>query len=379
MKVFNLPDLGEGLTDAEIREWYVKVGDEVKVDQPVVSMETAKALVDVPSPYHGKIKTLHGKPGDIIETGSPLISFESEGNEKTAEDQGSVVGQLEKSDKKWQENMTLSQQKKTTVGAIKAMPAARVLAKEMQIDINQIQPTGPNGLITVDDVKNAFATKDSSHHYAPAFQFSGEKLRGVRRMMAETMTLSQHIVPVSIFDDANITHFPPKHDFTVTIIQSIIHAVKEEPSLNAWFNGSTLERKLFHAVHMGLAVDSDEGLFVPVIKEAQTLSRENLRSAIDACKDAIKARSLSADKMQGATITLSNFGMMAGRYATPIIVPPMVAIIALGRLRETPLISEDQVKPGRILPLSLTFDHRAVTGGEATRFLGAMIQFLETK
>lgn len=378
MKIFHLPDLGEGLAEAEIREWYVKVGDVVKVDQPIVSMETAKAVVDVPSPYAGKIVALHGKANDIVPTGAPLISFESD---EVKKDKGSVVGKLETSEKKWDDgDVIIGSAKTKSTSTIKAMPAARVLAKELHIDLNAVTPTGPQGLITVDDVKKCLHHTSSTSTQTTQEANQTEALHGVRRVMAQAMMQShREIVPVTIFEDVDISHFSKDTDLTVELLKAIVVGAKAEPALNAWFDGKTLERKIFEKVHIGLAMDSAEGLFVPVIKQVEEQSHEALRKVIESHKKAVKTRSIPAADMQGATITLSNFGMIAGRYATPIIVPPAVAILACGRCRDVPVVRQGKVEIGRILPLSLTFDHRAVTGGEATRFLGVVIQYLEKR
>lgn len=381
MKTFYLPDLGEGLAEAEIREWYIKVGDVVKVDQPLVSMETAKAVVDVPSPYAGKIIELHGNANEIVKTGAPFITFET--NEVTG-DKGSVVGKLETSEKKWDDGSVIIGAAKAKSVSVKAMPAARVLASQMNVDLHQVTPTGPQGLITADDVKRYLHVQPAASQPIPitSKKLTGdtEALHGVRRVMAQAMTQShQEVVPVTIIEDADITDLPPKTDITVRVLNAIVAAVKAEPSLNAWFDGRTMERKLFEEVNVGLAVDTEEGLFVPVIKNVQSQSKEKLREMIDTYKQSVRTRSISPSDMQGATITLSNFGMIAGRYATPIIVPPSVAILGCGRSREVVVPKEGKVVIGRSMPLSLTFDHRAVTGGEATRFLRMVIQCLEGK
>ena len=195
--------------------------------------------------------------------------------------------------------------------------------------------------------------------------------------MAQAMSQShREIVPVTIIEDADITDVP-KTDMTVRLLKAIAAAVKEEPALNAWFDGKTLSRKLFSDVNIGMATDTEEGLFVPVLKQVQDKSPEELRQIIDGYKVAVRERSIPAADMQGATITLSNFGTISGQYATPIIVPPAVAILGAGRGREVALVRNGQVVIGKVLPLSLTFDHRAVTGGEATRFLGAVIKHLQ--
>lgn len=374
MKIFHLPDLGEGLAEAEIREWYIKVGDTVKVDQPLVSMETAKAVVDVPSPYAGKIIKLYGNANDIIKTGAPLISFEMD-DVVADKPKGSVVGSLEESSKKWDEGDVIIGAPKTKSTTIKAMPAARVLANQMNIDLSLVTPSGPQGLITPADVKK-FMEQSSSH------QLGGETetLHGVRRAMAQAMAQShREIVPVTIIEDADITDLPAKTDITAHLIQAIVAAVKAEPSLNAWFDGKTLARKLFSEVNLGLAVDTEEGLFVPVIKKAESKSKEELRKIIDGYKTSVRSRSIPPSDMQGGTITLSNFGTITGLYATPIIVPPTVAILGCGKSREVAIPRDGKIVVGKIMPLSLTFDHRAVTGGEATRFLGEVIRNLARK
>jgi len=382
MKIFRLPDLGEGLAEAEIREWYVNVGDSVKVDQPLVSMETAKAVVDVPSPYAGKIIELHGTVNGVVKTGAPLISFESDqvatepAKEKSA-DKGSVVGKLESSESKWDDSDVIIGSARTASKSIKAMPAARVLATQMNIDLAQITATGPQGLITVEDVKKAMGAGTSHSPASVALPGETEPLRGVRRVMAQAMMQShREIVPVTIIEDADISNLPPKTDMTARLIQAMVAAAKAEPALNAWFDGKSLARKTFSEVNIGLALDNAEGLFVPVIKHAETLTAEQIRKLIDQYKETVGNRTVAASDMQGATITLSNFGTIAGCYATPIIVPPAVAILGAGRSRETVIVKDGKITAGRILPLSLTFDHRAVTGGEATRYLSAVIKNL---
>jgi 2-oxoisovalerate dehydrogenase E2 component (dihydrolipoyl transacylase) len=376
MKIFHLPDLGEGLAEAEIREWYVKEGDEVKVDQPLVSMETAKAVVDVPSPYAGKISQLHGKANEIIKTGAPLITYETD---EVAADKGSVVGKLETSEKKWEDGDVIIGGARTRAPAIKAMPAARVLAQQLQVDLSQVKATGPQGLITAEDVKQYIENNTDNKWSATQLTGQTEALRGVRRVMAQTMAQShREVVPVTIVEDVDLTDLPAKSDITVHILKAIIAAAKAEPALNAWFEGKSLERKLFDEVHIGLAVDSTEGLFVPVIKNAEARTDQELRQVIDEYKKSVNSRTVAAKDLQGATITLSNFGMITGRYATPIIVPPAVAILGCGRSRDVVIPRHGQMVIGRVMPLSLTFDHRAVTGGEATRFLGTVIQHLQS-
>lgn len=378
MKVFNLPDLGEGLPDAEIVEWHVKEGEKIEVDAPLVSMETAKAVVEVPSPYAGTIVKLHGEPKDIIKTGAPLVEFVQEGSEQTRQDTGTVAGKIETSDR-------IIKQVAATSSGIKILPRVRALAKKMGVDLTNITPTGENNTITMDDVKNAANSGTNNNHplqenpIKSSIDPSYEKLTGVRRQMAIAMEKShKQVVPVTIFDEVNISKWINNQDsdLTVRVIQAIISACQKEPALNAWYDGSMQARKLISQVNLGLAADTQDGLFVPVIDNSQELSSDQLREKINYIKSALKARSLDPKQLSGASIVLSNFGKFAGKFANPIVVPPSVAILAVGRSYMASVIEDNTVKLGVNLPLSLTFDHRAVTGGEATRFLGAVMEAL---
>lgn len=373
MKIFNLPDLGEGLAEAEIREWFVKVGDDVKVDQPLLSMETAKAVVDVPSPYNGRITKLYGNNGDMIQTHSPLVEFEGEA-ELTRKDKGTVVGNLEESETVLDEGDVIIGIPQKAMRTVKAMPAVRALAKQMQVDLNKVKATGPQGQITADDVR--------LHAEQPSSDVNGKviPLRGVRHFMALAMMQShQEVVPVTISDDADITDLPRDADFTVYMMQAIVAGVKAEPALNAWFDGKKMERILYDEINLGLAIDTEEGLFVPVIKNMDHKSPKELRGDINHFKASAKDRTLKPEDFQNATITLSNFGIFAGQYATLIVVPPMVAILGCGKIREIVGVNQGKMEIRRVVPLSLSFDHRAITGGEATRFLAAVIDHLQKK
>jgi len=373
MKIFHLPDLGEGLPDAEIREWYIKEGDEVKVDQPIVAMETAKAVVDVPAPRSGKIIKLYGKAGEVINTGAPLVEF-SDGDAPVAK--STVVGNLQVGNTVIQESATGIKPTATAATGIKAIPAVRALAKKLNVDLNQVTPTGPNKQITVADVENA--AKHPAVH-SPE-NMTGEPLRGVRRAMAITMAQSHsEVVPVLLVDDADIHAWPTGTDVTGRMLRALIAGCEAEPSLNAHYNGKAMAINLQKEVHIGLAMDAPEGLFVPVIKNANQLTPTEWRNKINLFKEQVKARTVPQDDLKGASIVLSNVGTFAGKYASPIIVPPTVAIVATGRIREEVVAHHGKIEIHRIMPISLSFDHRAVTGGEAARFLAAVIKDLQAE
>ena len=355
--------------DAEIHEWFVKEGDVVVADQPLVSMETAKAVVDVPCPQGGVISKLYGNPGDVIKTGDPLVAFAS--STAKSSDKGTVVGNLEESSEVSEDNFIIGVQN-SAKSRIRATPAVKMLAKKLDIDLSTLKGTGEFGVITREDVQ---AQADKNSQVPVGF----EPLRGVRRAMLSSMVQSHaEVVPVSIFDEADISNWKPGTDITVRLIRAIIHGTQKEPALNAWFDTKHGARQCFKEVHLGLAMDNDEGLFVPVIHDAAKRSDVELRQIINEFKTSVGNREITADKLKGATITLSNFGKFAGRFASPIIVPPMVSILAVGRLYKGVVANaEGNIEAHNMLPLSLSFDHRAVTGGEATRFLGAVIESLQ--
>ncbi len=453
-KTFILPDLGEGLPDATIVEWFVKPGDTIKLDAPLVSMETAKAVVEVPSPVSGKVLKLAGGDGDVVVTGTMLAEFEvdpsmpqrAEGqdtghhhappaaapappapapvaattsSEPKRDDAGTVVGAMQSSD-------AVRSEAAVAVGGVKAMPAVRAMARKLGVDLTRVRATGADGVATMDDVKRAAAdgsakvgaagaasvgaagaatsgaaarpiaasaapTTDAGQRtqlsatgkpmrtQPPGVSASGqpEQLKGVRRNMARVMADAHtKVVPTTLTDDADIHAWMHGNDMTVRLVRAICVAAKAVPALNAWFDGDNLTRTLHPHVDIGIAVDTDDGLFVPALRNADVLDARGVREAITRLRTQVEDRSIPSSELSGYTISLSNFGMFAGRYATPVVVPPCVAIVAAGRARHqiTPVLGG--FESHKVIPLSLTFDHRVCTGGEAARFLRAMLDDL---
>ena len=442
IKTFYLPDLGEGLPDATVVEWHVKEGDSIKLDAPLCSMETAKAVVDVPSPYTGKVTKLYGAPGDIIETGAALADFEPDPNAKqraeaestghhhgpkkteaaapapapapaaaTAdrEDEGTVVGAMVSSN-------AVHVEQAADVGGVKAVPAVRALAKKLKVDLTRVRPTGADGVVTMKDVKDAAANgsaplgaaparavpASAGRHLAPELPEPGpapsrtttslagkpvrtappsqaasgqpEQLKGVRRNMARVMAEAHaNVVPTTLVDDADLHAWIGKQDITARLVRAIVAACKAVPALNAWFDGKNLTRTLHPHVDIGIAVDTDDGLFVPALRNADMLDGHGVRAAIKRLRTQVEDRSIPSTELSGYTISLSNFGMFAGRYATPVVVPPTVAIIGAGKLSHDVVAVMGGIEVHRRMPISLTFDRRAATGGEAARFLKALL------
>jgi pyruvate dehydrogenase E2 component (dihydrolipoamide acetyltransferase) len=471
-KTFHLPDLGEGLPDATIVEWYVKEGDVIRLDDNLVSMETAKAVVDVPSPVSGKVLKLAGGAGDIVVTGAMLAVFEvdpsmpqrAEGQETghhhgggghaqapgqgvgtqdpmpddrvvasqeggalphdeqapakaaSAErsDAGTVVGAMQSSD-------AVRSEQASAVGGVKAMPAVRAMARKLGVDISRVRATGADGVVTMQDVKNAAADgsakagqgggsqraadrgsaspQQQQQQFAPqaqqqaqrstmsqsgkpmrtqppGVQASGqpEQLKGVRRNMARVMADAHaKVVPTTLVDDADLHAWLGKQDITARLVRAIVAACKAVPALNSWFDGEALTRTMHPHVDIGIAVDTDDGLFVPALRNADMLDGNGVRQAIQRLRTQVSDRSIPPSELAGYTISLSNFGMFAGRYATPVVVPPCVAIVGAGKLSHDVVAVMGGIEVHRRMPISLTFDHRACTGGEAARFLKALL------
>ncbi|MDE1164992.1 MAG: dihydrolipoamide acetyltransferase family protein [Pseudomonas sp.] len=365
MKYFKLPDLGEGLQEAEIVQWHVKVGETVKADQLLVSVETAKALVDIPAPYDGVVAKTFGGEGDILHVGEPLLGYEGEA------DAGTVVGRLEGGGNSQADQFFVGAAPSTREHmATRATPAVRQLARQLGVDLAALNGSGSDGLITRADVEGAAQSAQD--------RFGGEKLRGVRRSMALNMAKSHaEVVPVTIFGDADLHRWGQARDPLIRLGKAIAAAMLVEPVLNSWFDGKSLSIRQHANLDLGIAVDTPDGLFVPVLRDVGARSPEDLKEGMGRLRADVKARSIPAKEMMGATITLSNFGTLFGRYANPVVVPPQVAILGAGGIRDEPVAMEGQVVVHPILPLSLTFDHRAVTGGEAARFFKALVMELE--
>ena len=362
MRQFILPDLGEGLEEAEIVTWHVNEGDRVVVDQPLVSLETDKAVVEVPSPWSGRIARLFGGKGDLIKVGAPLVEF-AEGAQG---DTGTVVGELGQEEKAARAEVPTP----APARALQVLPAVRALARKLDVDLNLVHATGPGGTITRADVERA---AKSLAEAGPA-----EPLRGMRRAMAQRMAAAHaEVVRTTVNDEADIDDWRKGEDVTIRLVRAIAAACQAETSLNAWYNAEAGERRLIKRIDIGIAVDTEGGLIVPVLRNVGERDASDLRHGLDRLRADAAARSIPPEELRGATITLSNFGMIGGRFANLIVVPPQVAIVGAGRIDQRVLVHNGQPAARRVLPLSLTFDHRVVTGGEAARFLVALKADLE--
>ena len=404
MKTFNLPDLGEGLAEAEIVRWHVNAGDHVKIDDPMLAVETAKAIVEVPSPFSGVIKATHGKPGDMVATGALLVEFETD----PSVDSGTVVGRMPTSDEDFFEEHSPNGGGSSTpivndgapqTGHVRAVPAARALAKQLGIDLTHIRGTGRGQLVTVDDVLHASrataravgtpagpqsmsadgGAKPPLQGPAVASPADSEQLRGPRRAMAQSMALARDtVMGCTLFDDADLHEWDGNQDITSRLLRAIGAGCTAEPGLNAWFDGTAQTRRTFAHIDVAIAVDTPEGLLAPVIRNIAGRPFAELRREVDKLKRNTLDRTVTPEDLRNFTFMLSNFGMIAGRYATPVVVPPAVAILGSGRLSHDVVATKvGAIEAHLRMPLSLTFDHRCITGGEAARFMAAVIRDLQ--
>lgn len=367
-----MPDLGEGLQEAEIVAWHVAEGDHVVADQPLVSVETEKAVVEIPSPHSGRICHLLVEVGARVPVGAPLLDYE----EGPVPDTGTVVGQLAEPEphpfSPAQTPPAANPQTAEGSRAVRAAPAVRARARELGIDLARLAPTGFGGSITMADVLGAASPPASA---APR---EADRSRGARRTMAINMARAWHeVAHATLHDRADVAAWPANEDVTARLIGAIIPACTAEPSLNARFEAPKFALHHNAQIHVGLAIDSPDGLFVPVLRDVGSSNSSAWRRQIDHFKQGVKERSLTPGELRDPTITLSNFGTIAGQHAALIIVPPQVAILGAGRITDQPVRRDRQIVLHRMLPLSLTFDHRAISGGEAARFLRAVISHLE--
>ena len=350
--VFVLPDLGEGLQEAEIVAWHVAEGDHVVADQPLVSVETDKAVVEIPSPRSGCIARLLAAPHARLSIGAPLVAF----GEVALGDAGTVVGELAK---------PAPVQSATRP---RVSPAVRALAASRGVDLAAIAGSGTEGEITRADVNRAAAV-----------QTGAEPLSGIRRAMALRMEeAGRAVVPATLTDEANVGSWSEETQVTSRLIMALVAACRAEPALNAAYDGKYMTRRLNSETHAGIAVDTDDGLIVPVLRNAERLDLAATTEELARLTTAARERRLVPDALRGATISLSNFGTLGGLFATLVVVPPQVAILGAGRIHQRVMSIDGRFITPWMLPLSLTFDHRVVSGGEAARFLAAVKTALES-
>ncbi len=422
---FILPDLGEGVHEAELIKWRVAVGEAVQEHQTLAEMETDKALVEVPSPWAGVIKSLNGNEGDIINVGSILVNYDVAKTDpspsKTSDDPpdtGCVVGAVDDSMSMPSSfARTAIEQTIDTASKACATPAVRKIAKTLNVDINQVAASGRGGRVTASDVEAHATIKtqqtsiaNTTHSDDPATTIEQPRetaplatrvsvpqegvseripFRGIRRKIAEAMTNSlQKAAHFQVIDEADVTLLERKRKALSDLIgrklsllpfvmTAVTKALKKHPSLNSTVDDFVEEILLHSSVNLGCAVDTDNGLMVAVIKNADTLSPVQLADETARLAKSCRDRSIPREELTGGTFTISNVGSYGGMFSTPIINYPEVGILGVGRSKERVLTQDGAFYAGLVLPLSLSCNHCVVDGAEGARFLRTICDLLE--
>ena len=395
-QVFNLPDVGEGLTEAEIVKWRVRPGDSVSVNQIIVEIETAKAVVELPCPYAGSIETLHVPEGEIVPVGSPIVTILV--TAKTEDREPVLVGYGVKVDHEIRRRprKTDGQQDQVAATAMpaRAKPLVRKLAKDLGVALGSVTPTGVGGVITREDVlgssQNGHATNQGK---APSVGADREPVRGVQRAMADAMVRSAFTAPhVTEWVEVDVSRtlelvarlrshvaFEGIRVTPLTIVAAaVIQAVKKYPRINStWLETPEGADILTHQdVHLGIAADTPRGLLVPSVKSAGAMELAELARSIHTLIETARAgRSTPAD-LTGGTITITNVGVFGVDGGTPIINPGESAILAVGRILDRPWVVDGVVSVRPIMQLSMSFDHRVIDGALGSRALVSMANFL---
>jgi pyruvate dehydrogenase E2 component (dihydrolipoamide acetyltransferase) len=376
---FKLPDLGEGITEGEIRKWLIKEGDSVDEHQNVLEIETDKAIVEVPSPKAGRVIKINREEGETARVGEVLITIAEEGEavaEKPVPQEtprsASVVGVLPEEEE------------------VLATPASRAAARELGIKIETVRGTGPGGSITADDVRRAAGTAGKAEYrYGPSERIA---LRGLRKTIAKNLITAQKTTAfVTGMEEADITELWDLRErekkslldkgvyltFLPFVIKAVHHALAGHPLLNASIDDELEEIIVKKYYNIAIAVDTPDGLMVPVIKDADKKTILDLSLEIQSLSVKAKERKIKIEEMKGSTFTITNYGHFGGTFATPIINYPDVAILGTGRISQKPWVKDGLIVIRRILPLSLTFDHRVTDGVDASQFLAKIVNYLE--
>lgn len=391
---FVLPDLGEGITEGEVRKWVVREGDSVEEHQTVLEVETDKAVVEVPSPRKGTVLRINKQEGEITKVGEVLMTIAEEGEEvpekKAPEVKPSEVKPPAGRPKSVSVVGELPEEEEEDAGEILATPGVRALAKELGVALEKVKGSGPGGSITMEDVRSASPKVKEERDALGAVE--RVPLRGLRKTIARNLALSQRTtVFVTGMDEADVTELWSLRErekktieakgihltFLPFFIKAVQHALAEHPRLNASVDEEKEEIVLKKYFSIGVAVDTPEGLMVPVIRDAGKKTILALAAEIQGLSVKAKERKIKPEEMKGSSFTITNYGHFGGTFATPIINYPDVAILGAGRISDKPWVKDGGITIRKILPLSLTFDHRVTDGVDAALFLSKVIQYLE--
>jgi pyruvate/2-oxoglutarate dehydrogenase complex dihydrolipoamide acyltransferase (E2) component len=435
-RVFNVPDLGEGLEDAEIVEWKVSEGDSVELNQPLVEVNTAKALVEIPSPYAGTILKLHGADGDVVKVGGPLVSFDvaEQPAEEPAEGGGPkreavLVGYGVDQDSKPKRRRRLQPPGERKAPAarppsapaptaspsgatgVRATPPVRRLAREQGVDLSTVAGSGPNGRITREDVLHAAGPAVGSEARAQEGLAQGERrarapsearaegppgqdvrvpMKGIRRLIAQKMARSWQEIPhVTTFHPADATWLEAfRRELTeesgtrvsglAVIVRALVEVLRDHPNLNSTYDTEAEEIVLRRSYHVGIAADTERGLMVPVVRDVDRKGVATVATEMAEVVGRARDGSASPEDLTGSTITVTNYGVFGSQAGTPIINFPEAAILGVGSIRPQPAVVDGRVEARPVLTLALSFDHRILDGADADRAMQDLVRLVES-
>ncbi len=393
---FKLPDLGEGITSGEIKKWAVKKGERVEEDQPIAEVETDKAVVELPSPVTGTVEDLRFPEGAKVNVGDVVAVIREEGG---APEQKPVQEKAVEKVMEARKPEVSPPPLKEKIPAL-ATPATRMLAKQVNVDINTIKGTGPGGRITDEDVKKAAgqpaAKPEATQRPEAAPKPGGAEeripIRGIRRTIAEHMIQSlANTAPVTLMDDADMTKLIElrksineklagisKASLLAFMVKAVVAALRAHPMLNVSVDESKNEIIIKKYYHIGIAVDTNNGLIVPVVKDADKKSIIELSKEINEIDgDHARRENSIIDQMKGGTFTIANVGSIGGLFSTPIMNYPELAVLEMQQMRDMPRAVNGQVVVRKVMNLSLTIDHRVIDGAEGQRFMNELKRYLE--
>lgn len=393
---FLLPDLGEGLEDAEVVAWHVAVGDAVELNQTLVEVNTAKALVEIPAPWPGTVQALHAGEGDVVRVGQPLLSIEVEGaavEEEKPKRETLLVGYgvVVEDDAPRRSPAGARREAREGGAPVAASPPVRRLAKELGVDLATLAGSGPGGRVTREDVEAAAAGGGSSTAEADlGDDVEVIPVKGTRRLIAEKMARSAREIPhVTTFLTVDATEIQALREELASeggarvsplpiVVRALVETCREHPDLNASFDADHSRILRYRSCHVGIATDTERGLLVPVVRNAQDRGILDLAQEIARLSEAARSGSITLDEMVGGTTTVTNVGSFGAEFGTPIINHPEATILALGVLQPRPLVVDGKVEARPAVTLSLSFDHRVLDGAEAGRALAALGELLQS-
>ncbi len=362
---FKLPDLGEGLTEGEIARWLVSEGQEVAEDEPLVEIQTDKTTVEIPSPAAGKVAQILVAEGEVVPVGTVLVVIGEDGAEPSSADpQGQTQGQ--------RQGQTQGQAPDGRKGRVRATPLVRKMAEELGVDLETVEATGPQGRVTEEDVRRAAG---SDTRGAELEEGRREPLRGVRRLVAEHMARAhREVPPVTWVEECDFGAVELKRLVPATL-KAVAESLQEFPELNARLEGD--EIVYLDRYDLGVAVQTDQGLVVPVVRGCDGKSLDELEVELTRLADAARAGKLKPEELRGSTFTVTSAGKLGGLLTTPIVNHPEVAILSIGRIADRPVVRDGEIHARPVGTIAVTFDHRVIDGARAAEFGLAVIDHLQ--